>query len=101
MKRVGLSIIVLVLTACSSSPVPWISSGGSKSDATVEMSYIYRPVLDQQPTNRIDALKKAKLHCNQWGYSDAKAFEEVKKSCALQRNNDCVSHRVSITYQCM
>ncbi len=95
--------ILLFLIGCSAVPKTWEAMGGSKSDGTIELSYVYRPILDSPPSNEQGAIILAIKHCRAWGYSNAEAFGGSTKACHTKAINseDCTSWRVTKVYQCI
>ncbi|MFO1257765.1 MAG: YecR family lipoprotein [Gammaproteobacteria bacterium] len=101
-KVVGFSaaVFALVLTGCSTVKVPQ-SSGGSKSDATVELSFehnwIQKPVVDWKAAERT-ALAK----CQAWGYENVEAFSALRSECAdRDHRGNCTTKIVTKKYQCI
>ena len=86
-------------TACATVKVPQ-PTGGSRSDATVQLAYEYgefeRPQVDWDTANRI-----ATERCEAWGYSAAEAFGGGIQECSAWSQYGCHSFFVTITYQCL
>lgn len=79
-------------------PVP---TGGSRADATVDMSFEFgqfqKPVIEWNQA-AVDAAKR----CAVWGYTGAEAFGGQKNQC-LQFGGvggGCARMGVTMTYQC-
>lgn len=98
-KIVLFSALAFAVTACEVPKTP-VPTGGSRSDALVEMSYdvgaYETPVVDWQ-TAQTSALKR----CQAWGYRKADPFEGVREQC-MQYNGygSCLRGTVTRTYQC-
>ena len=92
--------IAFTLTACEVAKTP-VPTGGSRSDALVEMSYdvgaFETPVVDWQ-TAQASALKR----CQAWGYTKADPFEGVRQQCKQYNSyGSCMLGTVTRTYQCV
>lgn len=94
-------LILVVVCGCSSVPINWNAMDGSKSNGTVELSYVYRPILDTPPSDDHEAILIANQKCQGWGYLGAEAFGGATKSCAESYNGDCVRVKVTKIYQCL
>ncbi len=80
---------------CSSIPKQWSALDGSKSDGTITLTYVYRPILDTKPTKNNDALNLAISKCALWGDNGAQAVGEETRSCHTPINDGgCTSWRV-------
>jgi hypothetical protein len=89
------------LAGCSSIPKQWSAIDGSRSDGTITLTYVYRPILDTKPIENNDAVDLATSKCVLWGYAGAEAFGDETKSCnTLGVDGGCTSWRVSKVYQC-
>lgn len=101
MNKVLISFLVIFSFSGCAVNKEWGTSGGSKSDGTVELSYVYglfeKPILDNNK-----GLEKASKLCKTWGYSKAEAFEFLEEKC-LSRNGygDCIRAIVTKKYQCL
>ena len=88
-----------LLTACSTPKTP-VTSGGSKADGLIVMSFesdlFEAPVVDWNTTKKT-ALKS----CQAWGYRKTTAFGAIETRC-VSRNGfgDCITNRTERTYQC-
>lgn len=103
MKRITLLSFCLVLLVGCATPVHKTlnATGGSKADATVQLSYEYglfeQPIVDYQA-----AQETAKKRCSAWGYKNAESFDTGVEQCvAYNGYGNCVHARVTITYQCI
>jgi trehalose utilization protein len=96
-------IFVFFVSGCASNPVYWSAMGGSKSNGTVELSYVYRPVLDSTPESDEAALNIAINKCVAWSYIGAKAFGGSRRECNKYgvKGTDCVQWRMIKIYQCL
>jgi hypothetical protein len=94
-----ISASLLFLFACEVPKTP-VPTGGSKSDALVELSYqvagLEIAVVDWE-TAQISATKR----CNSWGYRKADPFEGTKTQCqAFDGYGGCNLATVTRVYQC-
>lgn len=101
MKTIKLltALLTLSLTACASIKIPQ-STGGSKSDGIIEMSYGYGD-FEIPEVNYSKADESAVNSCKLWGYDNAHAFTGEQVEC-LSRDiyGGCSYRRVTIKYQC-
>jgi hypothetical protein len=93
-------MIALVIAGCATVKVPE-ASGGSRADATVDLSYEYgafeKPVVQWE-----EAQNEARARCRAWGYKNAAPFGATKTICNEKNNNGvCVKNFVTRTYQCL
>jgi YecR-like lipoprotein len=100
MKRIFMICAVVMLTGCATQKVMQ-ATGGSKADATVDLSYSYglfeKPVVDME-----SALMTAKQRCASWGYSSAEPFGGQINDCqSYDKYNNCTITLVTVTYQCI
>ena len=100
MKIILIIYILLTLSACATAPITLAPSGGSKSDATVEMAFsvgVFRKaVIDWEKTDIA-----AKDRCNKWGFGGAERFSSPNKKCvAPSDDGGCFRHEYTYTYQC-
>ena len=91
--------VLVVAAGCATVKVP-VSTGGSRADATVDMSFDYgmfeKPTIDWNQTGAT-----ASKRCGAWGYTGAESFGGAKETClAFNGYGNCVRQRVTMTYQC-
>jgi hypothetical protein len=109
LRLMTLALAVILATGCA---VPkkvdkeWVATGGSRADATVELSYEYDPNREMPQTNDQQALELAKVRCRSWGYRSAEPFGGVKNVCnnmayAGLAGMVCLSRFVTKQYQCL
>lgn len=84
----------------------WQAAGGSRSDATVEVGFVYNPEYEIPRYNENQALQEALKRCRAWGYSDVEPFGMYKKTCQQTRLAPfggviCTEMYVSRQYQCL
>jgi hypothetical protein len=96
-KALCVLVSALILTTGCAAQKQWGSSGGSKADGTVKLSYQVdlfeiATVSDQQ------GLEMAEKRCTLWGYRGAEGFDFENKQCV---NSDCTSYTVTKEYQCL
>ena len=94
-----LLIVLLVLSGCTTQK-HWSATGGSRSDATVTLSYevseFEKPVLSAS-----EAISLAKSRCKSWGYKGAEAFGGTTRTCGQFGGfNGCRVWMVSKEFQC-
>lgn len=86
------------LGGCETQKIPQ-AVGGSKSDATVKLSFDYgmfeKPVIDWA---QADA--SANDRCHVWGYAGAERFDAGLRECSEESRQGCYEWRVVVTYQC-
>jgi hypothetical protein len=96
--RVGVFGCSLAAFGCTTNVVP-VATGGSRADATVELSFEYaqfeRPVVDMA-----QAQTTAVQRCRVWGYSGADAFGGQRSICQAANNFGCAQTLVTVQYQC-
>ena len=100
MKKIFIIFAVVVLTGCISHKVMQVT-GGSKADATVDLSYSYgffeNPLVDME-----SALITAKQRCASWGYNSAEPFGGQVNDCqSFNKYGNCNNTLVTVTYQCI
>ena len=89
----------LAISGCAT-PVRPVATGGSRADATVDMSFEFgemqKPIVDWNQA-QVDAGKR----CAVWGYTGAESFGGQKNQC-LQAGglSGCQRMGVTMTYQC-
>lgn len=84
----------------------WEASGGSRSDATVEVGFVYNPQLEIADTNEQQAHEEALRRCQAWGYEEAESFGMVKRTCQQMvmvpfSGLQCQSMLVTRQFQCL
>jgi hypothetical protein len=88
----------LAMFGCATNIVP-VATGGSRADATVELSYEYgqfqQPVVDMR-----SAQMSAEKRCAVWGYTGADAFGGAKTLCEGANSLGCTRTVVTVQYQC-
>ena len=100
MRNLLIILGLFFLVGCSVNKT-FSATGGSKADGTVRLSYWYGAF--ETPNASLDetAHQTAKDRCNNWGYSDAKSFDEVTRSCVSWNAYGCIQYQVSVDYQCI
>jgi len=76
-----------------------VSTGGSRSDGTVKMSYEYG-AFQAPKVNMQQGQQGAKQRCAAWGYTDAEPFGGSTRTCASSSGGSCDVWRVTVEYQC-
>jgi len=78
-----LMLVVLAAGGCAVKK-DWVSTGGSRADGTVKLSYEYGalevPQLDEQ-----QAIRLAIQRCQAWGYDRAEAFGGIPHHVSYHR----------------
>ncbi len=99
MKNIIFCFLIFSLSGCSTIVVPE-SSGGSRSDGIVEMSFEYG-LFEKPQVKWSDAQAEAASRCIAWGYKDAKRFGAFTEECEVYDKNYCTLTLVKIKYQCV
>ncbi len=102
MKKLSLLTLTLFLTACATpKPVFLQATGGSKSDATVDLSYSHT-FLEIPQVDWEQGLSTAKERCSAWGYKSAEQFGGWRENCnSFDGYGNCLNKTITITYQCL
>ncbi len=100
MKMILGGILFILIEGCATKPFHLTPSGGSKSDATVEMAYslgvFRRAIIDWENTDLI-----AKDLCIKWGFSHATRLNYPKQLCMYHaKDGGCMNYKYTYTYQC-
>lgn len=99
MKRLILLLVVLVfVSGCAVTKFP-VATGGSKADATVEMSYTYN-AFESPEVDWASAKRDAERRCFRWGYESASAFGGSMTRCINYNQYGCNSWQVTTEYAC-
>lgn len=99
--KVCLLVIVatIVVSGCATTKT-WSATGGSRSDATVRLSYTYGP-FEQPHASEQEALNLAATRCAAWGYKGAEAFGGAEQKCTAPGGlGACNQYEVTKEYQC-
>lgn len=99
MIRLVTIVYVLTLVGCATSVIP-TSTGGSRADGVIEMSYEYGQ-FEQPKVDKAAALASAVRRCKTWGYVGAESFESGLKNCVQASSMGCARYRVTTEYQCI
>jgi hypothetical protein len=91
--------LVFAITGCAVNK-EWGTSGGSKADGIVKLSYAFgafeSPQLDDKK-----GMEKAIKTCKVWGYNSAEAFEFVNRRCqSTDFYGNCNGTIVTQEFQC-
>ena len=100
MKKIaGFLTFALMLLSCAVAVTP-VSTGGSRADGTIEMSYQYGAFTVPEP-DWVTAGQEASARCRNWGYTSAETFGTGLQSCVSSDfYGNCNLYRVTQTYQC-
>lgn len=106
-KHILLSCSIAVLISACAVPVEpvvynlkWQAVGGSRSDATLELSAEETVGLRYNPANE-QARALAANKCKNWGYASADIFGQTKSQCtALNERKQCSRRVHTRIYQC-
>ena len=83
----------------------WVATGGSRADATIELSYEYYPNTEMPILNEQQGLDLAIARCRSWGYRSAEAFGGAKSVCNAWMGGfdgpTCLQMLVTKQYQCL
>lgn len=101
MKIILSAISVLLVSSCATAPTALTPSGGSKSDAIVEMSYstgmFSSLVIDWNATDIAAADR-----CTNWGFNGAEKLGGGTKRCVERYDqDDCLRYEHVYKYQCV
>ena len=100
MKALVLCILLIALSSGCAVQKSYGSSGGSKADGIVKMSYSYGgwdiPTIDPS-----EGLVKAVKRCKVWGYANAEPFEYESRVCQSTGQYGCNFWVVTKEYQCI
>lgn len=100
-KTILSTLLLMLLTSCTTVKTISVATGGNRADGIVELAYEYdssrQPIVMKGKTE-----ETAYEKCQAWGYSSAKAFGAAKVDC-IQYNGygSCLKQRVTIPYQCI
>ncbi len=89
----GLNLFICMFTSSKK----WSAIGGN--GGTVKLAYEHG-IFQQVEVDEKQAIELAKQRCKDWGYSDAKSFEELKK-CISFGNYGCDAYQVTKDFQCI
>ena len=106
------ALLLAVMAGCARKVnKDWVPTGGSRADATMELSYQYNPnteipVIDDQQGRDL-----AIARCRAWGYRSAEPFSGSIIGGAISTCNEtvhaglagpvCISRLVTKQYQCL
>jgi hypothetical protein len=97
-KLIIVALIAYLSTGCAVQK-SYGTSGGSKADGTVKMSYSYGryqiPKVDES-----GALESAIKRCKSWGYDEAESFDFIDKRCQATDPSGCLLWLVTKEFQC-
>lgn len=95
----ALVAVVLIASGCTVQK-QMVPTGGSRADATVNLSYEYG-MFEQPQVNLAQAETAAQQRCAAWGYSGAEPFGGSMHKCeAVNGYGNCLRTLVTVTYQC-
>ena len=93
------AVAALVLSGCATSK-SWSATGGSRSDATVRLSYEYG-LFEKPQVSEMEAINLATARCKTWGYTGAEAFGGVTRQCNMPDGmGGCNGWLVTKEFQC-
>jgi len=94
----GAVLVWLGLTACVSTQ-HWSTSGGSRADGLVRVSYEYREF--HEPTlSDAQAEQLAASRCSAWGYESAQPVAGQLRECSNRDGGNCDLWTVTREFQC-
>lgn len=100
MKRIIIITLTMLLLSGCAVQKNWGSSGGSKSDGIVKLSYTYG-AMQIPTTDPAQGLAKAQQICERWGYVNAEPFDFSNRVCNSYYNGSCNGYMVTKEYQCL
>lgn len=93
------SVILAALSGCTTTK-NWSATGGSRSDATVTLSYEVGE-FEKAEVSESAAISIAGRRCRSWGYEGAEAFGGITRSCIQFGGfSGCSRWLVSKAFQC-
>ena len=100
MKKI-IAIVSLSLFLQSCETTRYLNTtGGSKSDGIVEMSFEHGAFENPQ-IQWADAKLKAAKTCQAWGYSSATPFGQGESKCVAVNEYGCIRWKDTYKYQCV
>ncbi len=102
-KKLVFLALPFALFACAEVAKTPVPTSGSRSDASVVLSYETNPYEIVTDVDWDAAQKAANARCEVWGYSEADPFAGTVTTCqgGFDMYGNCTSSLVSKTYQCM
>jgi len=91
---------ILLIVGSSSVPKNFAVTGGSRSDATLSLSYEYG-MFDAGKGNVEQGREIAIRRCKNWGYDEVESFDQGLRNCVQRSNSGCLRWRVTMQYQCI
>jgi hypothetical protein len=89
------------LSSCGLTPKEYKTSGGSKADAIIEMSFSYGWLEDPE-VDIEHAQYEAAQRCKSWGFDEADAFDLPTETCIrMSKKGNCKEFRVTKKFQCI
>jgi len=77
-----------------------VSTGGSRADGTVNLSFEYG-MFEKPQVDWNQASNEAAQRCAAWGYTGAERFGGNQQKCeSVNGYGDCLQWLVTVTYQC-
>lgn len=98
MRILAATILILGLSACASTQ-KWSSSGGSREDGLVRLSYEYAE-FHQPEMSDVEAQAIALNRCNTWGYKQVEPIAGQIRQCSNMEGGNCNLWTVTREYQC-
>lgn len=101
MKKIITLVFTLILINGCAVHKEWGTSGGSKADGIVELSFTLgsfeKPEIDNEK-----GVQKAIKMCQTWGYNDAQEFDFINRVCnARDFSGSCTSTLITKKFQCI
>ena len=93
------SLLTLVMVQGCAVQKELVSTGGSRADGTVKLSYEYS-MFEQPKINKLQGLSVATQRCAAWGYTGAEPFGGGTKTCTNRSTSGCNAWMVTVEYQC-
>lgn len=91
--------LALLVAGCAVTKTP-VATGGSRGDASIEMSYDVfggQQVIPDWPAAQIGADQR----CQAWGYSRAVAYDGTTTRCNASNAFGCINETITRNYQCL
>lgn len=107
MFLLALTLVVALGAGCAK-PVhkDWMAVGGSRSDATIKMAYVWNPQTEKPETSQEQAINLASEKCRTWGYDAAEPFGAALSKCTQMQFQPfvgmvCLQMQAESEFQCI
>lgn len=103
LTSLGIILLVSAIGCAKQVHKTWDATGGSRADATIELSFDYYPATEQPILSDEQAMSTALQRCQSWGYQEVEPFGGTKRESVVENGAWGQTTRVIITktYQCI